>query len=226
MARLEEWPKNDQEVLWFVEVTFDFVTAVEEKTVEGTIGCYLLQPNNKSLYVQAKPFSQHNLEQHAKSIHIDLKSAPPKAMAGMMAKALLEIQKNNKKSLARVHSKDDSSTLELELFYQDLEENGILSLDVQRQTSALDGLSILTLYQAIQNPPAVSKEPEASNDQRQLLQEFQQWACQKEEEGKVGISSNIAAASQSKKRANLQIHQFQPLKKRSKKKKKISYAKS
>jgi hypothetical protein len=219
---LEQWP--NEEALWFVEITFDFVTLAEKKMVQATFGCYLLQPQKQCLYVQTKPFSQiSTLEQHAQNINIDLTSAPPRAMAGMMAKALLV------GDLVKLHSKD-STTIQLELFYQDLEESGILSLEIQRQTSTLDDLGILPIYQAIRNPPetaAAAKEAETPTDPRQLIQEFQRWMSQKGEKEKGEAStSNSQIATDSNKRTNPQIHQFQQLKKRSKKKKKITYAKS
>eukprot|EP00980_Cylindrotheca_fusiformis_P014091 scaffold3702_cov126-Cylindrotheca_fusiformis.AAC.3 len=255
---LEQWPTNTH-TLWFVDITFEFQKNV---SIQATMGFYLLRrppppsrPSSKAaVYVQSKPFTQQTLEDHAENIHIDLTSAPAKAMAGMMANALMKLGPNNnsndtvKDPVQLVgESKDDTSTkIQLDLFYQDLQETGTLSLDVHEQTSALDGLGILPLYQAICNPPAqppaagaaavAKKEPSSlttedsdTQERNELLQEYKKWLHRKDGEGKANGSNKAPLAESSsplKKRAkNPQIHQFQPLKKRSKKKKKITYAK-
>jgi hypothetical protein len=121
----------------FVDVTFD-LKLHDDKSLHLTaqFGCFLLNEPT-SQYVKGGILTLAQLEEHAQGVGIDLHSAPPKAFSQMMAGALL----NTAKTTAKVRR----NHLDLSLYYVDVNECGVLSMDMEATTSQFDALGVSLL---------------------------------------------------------------------------------
>ena len=129
------WGQEGECKLLFVDISFGVSIRNQQPHVSAELGCFFLS-KPRCAYVKTLPLSSAVLENHAKSIKVELDSAPPQAMAGMLAQALL--QKD-------ITGKLEGTCANLELYYADLEERGVLSLEVGESSSQLDEL-VMGLY--------------------------------------------------------------------------------
>ena len=116
-------------------------------------------------YIQSKPLTIQQLESHAKSVGLDLYSAPASAMASAVGRALLGQHPNAPKALTRSpHDK-----LQIELYYPDVEETGTLHLDVRHQTNQFDSVGMSLLYWDLTSqvsPTTTQQLPLSSNSEQ------------------------------------------------------------
>jgi hypothetical protein len=168
-----------QPPLLFVDITFSFDGATDASnqqqlqeemkpptprpSMSMVVGVFFLT-HHKGTYIQGSPLTIFQLEQHAKSVGLDLHSAPPTAMAGMMAEALMqqttnppqvllsslqpESNRNNKDPERHDEPMPESPTLQhqqsaqLELYYKDVEGTGTLQLSDSKRSSGFDSIGL------------------------------------------------------------------------------------
>jgi hypothetical protein len=187
---------NDHKIL-FLDLTFDFdVDDNDNKNPKLSLrfGCFLLQQPS-CRYVQGSPLTMTQLEQHAQSVGIDLHSAPPKAMAGIMAKELLAAAAaNTNTKIQLLLNKDDKNRnqFQLSLYYRDVEESGILALDVAHSTSQWDRVGMNLFYRDLTWRDRTTEPPfmEDSKDLLDLTNQFEEWFQQRQ------VNKSYVSASQ------------------------------
>ena len=246
----------------FLDLTFglnhkgdddDADDADDDKTLEVPsnlfsvrFGCFLLSQQPK--YIQGAPMTLEVLEQHAQSLGIDLHSAPPKAMAGMMAQELLASGNNKIPNLVVVvpnaqDNKNNDCNYQLSLYYRDVQESGILSLPKAQSTTQWDRLGMRLLswdwmtttndYNTTTNNDH-DGDKEDDEDDDQLNNAFETWFQQQQPPQPVTVVVSSPATTTKHEPPILQKRRpasqsssknlYVPVSKKRKKKGKIQYA--
>lgn len=129
-------------------------------------------------YVQSVPLTIQQLECHAKSVGLDLYSAPASAMAQAMGRALL-VQRTDTPKL----NMESPEKIQIQLYYPDVQETGTLNLDALHQTSQFDSVGMSLLFwdfTSLVPPPRNQKLPLSSNSEQDqtnnpLQQALNEW---------------------------------------------------
>jgi hypothetical protein len=153
------------ERLLFLDVTFDLILHDDDKSLHLTaqFGFFLCnESSSTSHYVRGGKLTLAQLEEHAQGVGIDLHSAPPQAMAGMIASAL----SNTAKATAKVRA----NHLDFSLYYSDVDESGVLTLDVEAKTSQFDALGVSLLVQ-----PRHLHRDDSNKDEANTIESFDTW---------------------------------------------------
>jgi hypothetical protein len=235
---------DNQQQLLFVDLTFEFLVKHSVPMLTVCFGCFLKRQQPTCLYVQGFPLTIMQLERHAQSVGIDLHSAPPKAMAGMMAIELKDILKSKQQTLP---IKMEEAQLHLPLYYRDVEESGTLSMDIDQTTSQFDrlGMSLLFFSGSFNS----QNSPENNNDddevpEQQLITKLEEWFQQQkqktlEQDEQSLLKSTKTTVTTTKEtvepasnvsyvknpRPTSQVHRYAQLPSKRRKKGKISYVK-
>lgn len=232
---------DNKQQLFFVDLTFDFV--VQEKVPMLTVcfGCFLKQRQPTCLYVRGSPLTIMQLERHAQSVGIDLHSAPPKAMAGMMAKELIDILKSKQQY---VPIKMEEAQFHLPLYYRDVEESGTISMDIEQTTSQFDRLGMSLLFFSGSFNSQNSPENNDEVPEQELITKLEEWFQQQKQKTleqdeqslfkstkntvtttKETVKPASSVSSVKNPRPTSQVHHYAQLPSKRRKKGKISYAK-
>jgi hypothetical protein len=229
---------DNQQHLLFVDLTFDFVVKEKVPMLTVRFGCFLKRQSLTCLYVRGSPLTIMQLERHAQSVGIDLHSAPPKAMAGMMATELKNLVKS--KQVVNTVVMEKEQQFHLPLYYGDVEESGTLSMDIDETTSQFDRLGMsLLFYSDSCNSKDNSKD---EVPEQELITKLEEWFHQQkqttsEQEDDLLESSTKTTVTTTKKeivkpassvknpRPTSQVHHYAQLPSKRRKKGKISYAK-
>ena len=148
------------------------------------------------------------LEQHAESICIQLNSAPPEAMAGMMANELVAMTATR---IVRL----DRSQLHLSIFYNEVQDSGKLAMDIAQSTSQLDQVCMQLLSWdllardrrqveslTLSTASKMNHGKSSPEQQELLVKSFEDWFQrlqeEKEEEVRAKRDNTIARQSNSK----------------------------
>ena len=211
-----EWPtgdsnnQNQNHKLLFVDLTFDFSNKDRKNSSNKPsvrFGCFLLQKPT-CLYLQGGPLTMRQLEQHAESICIQLNSAPPEAMAGMMANELVAMTATK---IVRL----DRSQLHLSIFYNEVQDSGKLAMDIAQSTSQLDQVCMQLLSWdllardrrqveslTLSTASKMNHGKSSPEQQELLVKSFEDWFQrlqeEKEEEVRAKRDNTIARQSNSK----------------------------
>jgi hypothetical protein len=138
------------------------VSSSPHPSISMVFGVFLLSQHN-GIYIQGSPMTMVQLEHHAKSVGLDLHSAPAKAMAGMMAEALMQqttnpprvlllSEHNNRKDKDQerhdepipesTQQQQQQQSVLLELYYKDVEGIGTVQLNDSKRSSGFDSLGM------------------------------------------------------------------------------------
>jgi ABC-type transporter Mla MlaB component len=217
--------------LLFVDITFDFVVhGDDDKAPQLLVQLGFFRLNQPTCtYLQTSPLTMAQLEQHAQAVGIDLHSAPPKAMASMMAQELQTPQKPQ-----TLHVEGDEARLSL--YYRDVHESGNLLLKISQTTSQFDSLGMSLLFHwnrdlnnnAISDPAStVDKDAAKLQDILELDSKLDRWfqqASKPRDDPKPASPSPTPTTSS--KRPAPKVHQYAQLpSKKRRKKVKITYSK-
>jgi hypothetical protein len=209
----EQWPETDSSFfelkLMFIDLTIDLDHS--RQTLVASIGCWLLSHREKTfLYVKSKPLTLLQLEEHAQDTSIDLKSSPPKAMSGMFAAVL-----SQKDGLGKLSPtiQPESTTLSLNMHYQDLNSSGTLSLTIASQ-SRVDPPVFGPLYNEIIAHPRKPLPQENITHEHALDKAHQEW-----------IQAKPSSQTAKKSAVNSQRYKYAQIKKRKLSKKIKGFAK-
>ena len=217
LMQIEKWPKDNNTLLFF-DVTFEFIHG---KSISASFSAFFLS-HHSGIYTKTIPISLQVLQDHAKTASLDLMSGPPKAMSGMMGKALKDFQGNNEgRELIKIDN--DNNKLILSLYYPQLQDIGLLYLEVQESSSKLDSLGITPLYRALTSSKNDERIENTVTQEHELVAVFEEWQTYQptltvEKDNTIQMGSTSDTASNNPSSRPPQVYQYRDMRRKKRKK--------